>query len=592
MVKGLKEFIKKSNIVIWGYGTIAAKMFDLCSLVNISLVECVDSSAEKQGMSIECNGINYTIKDPAILNDLRKNYNIIVTPHNSDMILLDLNKMGYEKDAYITVSYIEVMALFLDVVAASCDLYAKENDCKISYIFFPYAKDIIQPSILEDTLKGYEYIIKDRIEWLKGNPPHIVKAHENLKYYSDDYIKNIFTGKHALRRNTGELIQKEQMSKYVNVINGMRVTTDQPIVYERKVHIFGPSLAYGFGVEDRYTLASCLQRLLNEKAENYYKVFNYGLRGLPLDEYIYKIRSANISNGDSILCVIRREAVREYKEILSYHEGKIVDLTDWFQRPHKYGEIFFDGLHFNYKGYLAAAEIIFNLLFTEKNEKINFSKNAPNIIRNNNEFDSYMDYLEVCKKDVCLDAEAVIGGIVVNANPFTLGHFYLIDIASKIVDFLYVFVVEEDLSDFSFEDRYNLVKKGTEQFSNVKVIRSGKFIISNITFPEYFDKDNATEHSRIVPSLDIEIFGEFIAKKLGISIRFVGEEPTDYVTKQYNKYMMERLPLYGIRLIEIPRKKQDNGYISAKRVRKLVAEGKFDDVRTLVPPRHTNTYVR
>ena len=38
-----------------------------------------------------------------------------------------------------------------------------------------------------------------------------------------------------------------------------------------------------------------------------------------------------------------------------------------------------------------------------------------------------------------------------------------------------------------------------------------------------------------------EIFGKYICPSLGISIRFVGEEPLDNVTNQYNKAMKEIL---------------------------------------------------
>lgn len=79
------------------------------------------------------------------------------------------------------------------------------------------------------------------------------------------------------------------------------------------------------------------------------------------------------------------------------------------------------------------------------------------------------------------------------------------------------------------------------------------------------------------------LIGEFIAQKLGISIRFVGEEPNDHITNQYNSYMKEKLPLYGVKLIEIPRLKKGASAISAKRVRELIAQKKLDEVKTLVP---------
>lgn len=424
---------------------------------------------------------------------------------------------------------------------------------------------------------------------MKKNPPHVSNAHKDLEYYSDKYIENIYTGKNTVRKLTGQLVMENYISRYVNVIDGMRVTTDQPEGCESKVHIFGPSIAYGFGVEDKYTLASCLQRLLNKQKVNQYKVFNYGVRGLPLMEYGHIIDNADITDNDDIVCIIAGAASKECKEILLAHKGAVVDLTDYFQRPHEYGEVFFEQGHFNYKGYMHSADILFHLMFDisdkiEQKEAIHKNEEISEI-SNSDEFCSYLNFLDSYKTESKVDAESVVGGIVMNANPFTLGHYYLIDIASRMVDYLYVFVVEEDKSAFSFKDRMNMVEKGTKKLINVKVIPSGKFIISNIKFPEYFDKDNATT-TEVVPSLDIELFGKYIAKRLGISVRFVGEEPTDYITSIYNSCMKEKLPQYGIKLIEIPRLKKKGSVISAKRVRQLICLGGeyTEEVKALLPP--------
>lgn len=189
-----------------------------------------------------------------------------------------------------------------------------------------------------------------------------------------------------------------------------------------------------------------------------------------------------------------------------------------------------------------------------------------------------------------IESEFVCGSIVMNANPFTLGHFHLARIAATMVDYLYIFVVEEDKSVFPFQDRFELIKEGLKEIENVKIIPGGKFIISNITFPEYFDKDNLQE-TRINASLDIDIFGRYIAKRLGISVRFAGEEPDDAVTRQYNQFMCERLPLHGVKFIEILRIKKSGCTISAKKVRELLSLGRLDEVENFVPSVVSN-YIR
>lgn len=175
-----------------------------------------------------------------------------------------------------------------------------------------------------------------------------------------------------------------------------------------------------------------------------------------------------------------------------------------------------------------------------------------------------------------------IGGIVMNCNPFTLGHRYLIEQSSAKVDKLFVFVVEEDKSVFTFSDRIELVRRGTEDLPNVAVLPGGRFIISSLTFTDYFEK--AEHQNRIIdPSMDVELFGAYIAPALGITIRFAGEEPIDNITRQYNETMAKILPRYGVTFEEIPRKKQDGEVISASRVRRLLEAGDFDAIEKMVP---------
>jgi len=176
------------------------------------------------------------------------------------------------------------------------------------------------------------------------------------------------------------------------------------------------------------------------------------------------------------------------------------------------------------------------------------------------------------------------GAIVMNCNPFTFGHLHLIEYSAKQVEFLYVFVVEEDKSQFPFKDRFSLVKKNTEHLRNIRLLPSGRFIISNTTFNEYFSKAELTKNEQKPDvSLDLTIFAAAIAPALNIKTRFVGEEPLDPVTKHYNEQMKVILPKYGCELVEIKRKENSGAVISASRVRKLLEQKKFKELKKLVP---------
>jgi len=178
--------------------------------------------------------------------------------------------------------------------------------------------------------------------------------------------------------------------------------------------------------------------------------------------------------------------------------------------------------------------------------------------------------------------ESINGAIVMNCNPFTLGHRYLIATAAKQVDKLLIFVVEEDKSQFSFTDRFEMVINGTKDIKNVCVVKSGKFIISTLTFPDYFNKEDTSELDFDVSS-DLHFFGEFIAPNLKIKKRFVGTEPTCAVTKKYNEEMHSLLPRYGIDVIEIKRKEFSGTPISASIVRRCMRSGDHRLLEKLLP---------
>lgn len=176
------------------------------------------------------------------------------------------------------------------------------------------------------------------------------------------------------------------------------------------------------------------------------------------------------------------------------------------------------------------------------------------------------------------------GAIVMACNPFTNGHKYLIEYASSRVEHLYVLVVQEDCLDFTFEERLSLVRKNTTYLKNVTVIPGGEFVISNITFGDYFSRAaRKDEDSRPDATLDLLIFASVIAPSLNVNTRFVGSEPLCSVTRSYNEQMKSLLPKYGCNVVEVPRLTLDGKIISASFVRKLISERKFSAIRPLVP---------
>ena len=194
-------------------------------------------------------------------------------------------------------------------------------------------------------------------------------------------------------------------------------------------------------------------------------------------------------------------------------------------------------------------------------------------------------YIDKIKATRILPVNATIGSIVMNCNPFTLGHKHLVEYAAKQVDYLYIFVVEEDLSAIPFVDRLFLVHENTKHLSNVIVVPSGDFIISQTTFANYFSKET-TQHKANAEE-DVRIFGELIAPQLNITKRFVGQEPFDRVTSEYNSLMKSILPEFNVELIEIPRyclnDDLNGNAINATSVRKALIDKDFDFIAKRVP---------
>lgn len=171
------------------------------------------------------------------------------------------------------------------------------------------------------------------------------------------------------------------------------------------------------------------------------------------------------------------------------------------------------------------------------------------------------------------------GVVVMNCNPFTLGHRYLIEQAAKQVERLFVMVVREDCSLFAYAERKAMVEQGVTHLENVTVIDGSEYAISQATFPTYFLKrlDDAADTQML---LDLDLFRRHIAPALGATVRFVGTEPTDRLTRRYNQLMHEVLA--DVR--ETVRLEKDGNAVSASRVRKAMEQGDMSTIRQLVPP--------
>jgi [citrate (pro-3S)-lyase] ligase len=181
-----------------------------------------------------------------------------------------------------------------------------------------------------------------------------------------------------------------------------------------------------------------------------------------------------------------------------------------------------------------------------------------------------------------------IGAIVMNANPFTLGHHYLVTQALAACDWLHVFVVGEDASLISYRDRYRLVEAGIREFSRITLHAGSEYMVSRATFPAYFFKEKGMVGA-CRTALDLLLFRNFIAPALGINHRYVGTEPFCPTTAKYNedmKYWLQAAPTGtpAVTVVEIARTTILGRAVSASEVRRLLGTRDFDRIEALVPP--------
>ena len=422
--------------------------------------------------------------------------------------------------------------------------------------------------------------LMEKIRLSKGK--HIPNTFDKLGYNNNEVYRLISTPQVKTHLD-GSTEMEDNEDNLVGIKNGKRKTAYQPYDYDNKIYFVGGCHVYGINAPFDKNIPSYLQKMLNENGLPY-RVENESqfFAGRHQDIF-YTLMNLKPDPGDIVIV--------EISNIMS-SQFPCVNINDAFKN-YDYRKIWGTLGHSNEIGYKILAKHFFQFLTQNnffKDVKFNYSTPPPpparrygipkeNFLPSTKLFN--VAELEAHKKKL-RELRLKVGCIVMNANPFTRGHEYLVEYAVSRVQKLFVMVVSEDKSEFSFADRFELVKRGTKQFPNVEVIPSEKFVISQQTFSGYFNKENLQDVT-IDSTDDVKIFAEEIAPSLGVNVRFVGEEPEDTVTRRYNETMKNFLPLYNINFCEIPRREIDGEIISAKTVRAALKAGDFDKIKKLVP---------
>ena len=196
-----------------------------------------------------------------------------------------------------------------------------------------------------------------------------------------------------------------------------------------------------------------------------------------------------------------------------------------------------------------------------------------------NEKDGFVKYLNSLNKNE--KSYKKVAGLIINANPFTKGHLYLVEKASKENDLVHLFIVSDDSSVFPYKARKDLVMKSTKYLENIIYQETGDYLISTSTFPSYFIK-NEPDVIRAQAKLDGSIFIQ-IAKELGINKRYLGTEIPGSTTHIYNQILIDLLTKNGIEIELVDRIKNEGENISASKVREFIKNDKIEDTKPLLP---------
>lgn len=406
-----------------------------------------------------------------------------------------------------------------------------------------------------------------------------------------EWIQNPDNGTLAgtqITTNGIHLLTADYVSDKCVCLNGVRIS-DGYRENAPTIHMYGPCLTFGSCVPDNYTIQHYLHEVLEEKQVNY-NVLNHGVKSghSNLNDFLY-IFNTELQNGDIVICLnVYTDIVAEQ---ISNHR-KIYCSSDYLNDIDDEGMKFLDmSFHANHVVNKHLSQYIYNIIQNNINhivfdtdgtptqsyllETRKLSRIESSNILSKGLLRTYVEYLKRNKRNV--PKKAVVGSVLLTANPITKGHEYLIAYAKRNCDILYVFIVEEDKFYFSTAERMMLVKEIIND-PNIIILTTGTLMTAKFTFPEYFTKDKANiqQSANQMSQLHFQIFGGVVAPLLRITKRFVGTEESGSVTDVYNKKLMKYLPSYGIEVEIIDRLEREDGFkISASETRHLIEIGDF-----------------
>ncbi|MBQ6223148.1 MAG: hypothetical protein IJJ44_11100 [Solobacterium sp.] len=394
--------------------------------------------------------------------------------------------------------------------------------------------------------------------------PYAEKFFDDL-YGLEGYVDNILNGYFVVEKDEEQMRLRDTKSRYVNVSAGKRITVDQPAEYERTIWFYGPCLVIGSYEGDEYTIESWLQKRINACGYKV-KVENCGCWGGNMAT-LSRMVSTPFRKGDVIVGLMEDLDIR-------FPGVQTMDLWETLEEYQVPAEWLLDTpYHVNHHVTRMYADKLFEVIFRNIGE----AGREP--------VPYHFDFIDkfFIKKyfyGVDLTQYRTAACIVANGNPFTAGHRYLVETAARETEHVYLLVLKENSSLFSFAERYAMAVEALRDLENVTVIPSGLFIGDVASFPAYYakiytpdTKELSRQHVRTYAS---------VAVQLHVTHRYIGEEPNDPITNEINRACLEILPEYGIETVILTRKTDGGQPLTGSYIREI-ASGDEELLRRCVP---------
>jgi hypothetical protein len=143
----------------------------------------------------------------------------------------------------------------------------------------------------------FSYVPPSPKDYRSGRPP----AYRNSPFFSQAFIDEEFSHlSWSMLAERRMVWPNDYHGRWYNVENGMRRTVNVPAT-DRHILLVGSSTVYNAEVPDDYTIASYLQKRINEQGGGKFAVQNYGADRVNVTQQLERLKTLKFDDRDVVL---------------------------------------------------------------------------------------------------------------------------------------------------------------------------------------------------------------------------------------------------------------------------------------------------